>query len=66
MTDRIRLVAVNVQPVYVIDNGDTLEPAPDVQPFTVPSTQWPDVVALVADGTERLQAKLDSDGEDDA
>ena len=41
MTERLRLLKVIVQPVFVVDDGDTLTEQV-AQPVTVPAAEWAD------------------------
>lgn len=61
MTKRLRLVKVIVQPVFVLDDGDTIQEMPH-QPIEIPAAEWPTYSgdrfpAEVAEWQERLNAE---------
>lgn len=58
MSKRLRLVSVLVQPQFMVDDGDSLEPL-TVQPITVPASEWGNVLALVAAGVEQLREQVE-------
>lgn len=61
MTRRLRLLHVNVQPILVWDDGDTLEPGPAVQAGIVTNSKldaFPaDLRAQVADLAAQIEAE---------
>lgn len=61
---RLRLVAVEVTPRFVLDDGENVVPGPAVQPQVVSSVDWPQVLSLVAEATTHLQAQLDAQAGD--
>lgn len=58
---KLRLLSVQVVPTFVVDDGENLLPAPEVQPVVVSSADWPNVVEIVAKGMADLQARLNPD-----
>lgn len=56
---RLRLVAVQLQLQMVLDDGENILPGPGVQPISVTSADWPNVVDIVAKGMADLQAQVD-------
>jgi len=53
-------VCVQVTPQFVVDHdGETLVPAPPIQPVFVTSADWPNVVAMVDEAREHLQEQMD-------
>lgn len=61
MSKRIRLVSVRVQPVFMLDDGDNLEPIE--HPVTViPASEWPDYSnERFPRELEQWQAQLDQE-----
>lgn len=57
---RLRLVAVQLQLQMVLDDGENILPGPGVQPISVTSADWPNVVDIVAKGMADLQAQVES------
>lgn len=57
---RLRLVAVEIVPQFVIDDGENLVPGPPVQPITVTSAEWPNVVEMIAKAIAERQAQMDA------
>lgn len=64
MTKRLRLVKVIVQPVFVLDDGDTIQEMPH-PPIEIPAADWPTYSSErfpreVAEWEERLNADKES------
>jgi len=59
MTPKLRLLKVICQPIFVVDDGETLvEQA--AQPVTVPAAEWPTYAAgRYADGFEALRVQVE-------
>lgn len=59
---KLRLLKVIVQPVFVVDDGESLTEQP-VQPVSVSPEEWPTFAATgFVEGMEQLQAELDGGG----
>lgn len=59
MSDRLRLLKVVVQPVFVVDDGTELREIP-TQPVTVSATDWPTFpTAGFAEATEALRTEVE-------
>lgn len=62
MTSKLRLLKVIVQPVYVMDDGETLTEYV-VQPATVPAVAWPQwAVEDFPKAQAAMQAQADAAG----
>lgn len=61
---RLRLVKVLVQPVFVIDDGDTLEETM-VEPETVTAADWPAYADVLAEKAALTEASLNAPADDD-
>lgn len=58
---KLRLLKVIVQPVFVVDDGDSLEEQ-IAQPVNVSPADWPTYATTTfAEGMAQLQAQLDED-----
>jgi hypothetical protein len=53
---KLRIVAVQVQPVLVWDDGETLSPAPAVTPLTVVETELPTLAEKILKSVADLEA----------
>jgi hypothetical protein len=67
MTKRLRLVKVVVQPVFVLDDGDTIQEMPH-PPIEIPAADWPIYSGErfpreVAEWQERLNSEPASNGD---
>lgn len=59
---KLRLLKVIVQPVFVVDDGETLTEHP-AQPVTVAPADWPTYATTTfVEGFAELQARLDENG----
>lgn len=54
---KIRLVAVTLQPELVVDDGNTLTKVV-VDPITINSQDWPNVVQILNDALIALENRL--------
>ncbi len=59
MTARLRIVAYQVLPQLLADDGQTLTPL-NVAPVTIPAAEWPGVLGIVAAGIEQLRQQVES------
>lgn len=57
-TPRLRAVAYVVQPQLMVDDGETLTSLP-VQPLTIPASDWPHAVAMIAGAFEQLRQQVE-------
>jgi hypothetical protein len=61
---KLRLLKVIVQPVFVVDDGETLTEQP-AQPVSVSPAEWPTFATTTfVEGMEALQAEIDGQGPD--
>lgn len=59
MSKRLRIVQYLVQPVALVDDGDTLDPLP-IEPIPVPAGRWAEFVETgLAEALADLQARID-------
>lgn len=59
MTRRLRLLKVIVQPVFVVDDGETLVER-IAEPVVVPAEEWPDFpTGRFAEGFEQLSREVE-------
>jgi hypothetical protein len=64
MRPRLRLLKVVVQPVFVLDDGETLTEQP-AQPVEVSAAEWPGfATGRFAESFEELRSRIE-DGEPD-
>lgn len=57
---KLRLLKVIVQPVFVVDDGESLREEP-IQPVTVSPADWPTFATTTfIEGMATLQAQLDA------
>ena len=54
--NRLRLLKVIVQPVFVVDDGELTEKT--VQPVTVPAKEWPEYPAKMAEEMKEAEKEL--------
>lgn len=62
---RVRLLKVIVQPVVVVDDGETLLEQ-EVRPVVVPAAAWEDFPAQFARDFAQLQARVAGGGDEPA
>ena len=55
---RLRVVSYVVQPQVMADDGDNLTPL-GVNPITVSSADWPNIVETMAIGIEQLRQQVE-------
>ena len=60
MTKRLRLLHVTVQPAFVLDDGENLEPL-QVSSLTLTAAEWPEVVERFAKETAKLREQVEND-----
>ncbi len=65
MTNRLRVLQFVVQPVFVVDDGDNLTPI-QVQPVTIPASDWPRVLDIIAEGVAQLREQVEAPPPDEA
>jgi hypothetical protein len=61
---KVRLAAVTVQPIVMLDDGEHLNPV-DTTSMTVPAIQLDELPRLLRDALAKLQSQLDGESSTD-
>lgn len=62
---KLRVLGYTVQTHLLVDDGDILTPVP-TDPVNVSTTQWPNIVDLMEEARQKLEATLSTPADQDA